>query len=553
MPFGPLIFGVFSKTHEMAAHHLHEPSAPDIRASFARSPTVHAPTLPPLSMEVTRPVRDRSASAHSETSSSLETERKSPEEMKAVGLQLGELIGSGSYAKVYRVFLQTKKRGIVEDEAYALKHIEYSKVIGLTSLLEPYIVKYLHTPFLVQAVEVDIDTSGNFRILQPLALGDAATLVRKQGRENRTTSPPGSRSSGASSRVRSRSPPISTVVPNPYWKSGAVKRWCWELVCAVAHLHSEGIVHGDIKAANVLLFGKTITTSSAVLSDYSISTLVMDAKIGTRDLGGKMSYTPTHRPPEVWESKQWSYSADIWALACTMYELAYQLLLFPDQRGMGDIKVSSLKAIETWKVQAATSTNIREQPLSADLPLPLNSQSTRQPISDGSRGWSPPPPAIDYKLPNLDFRWERPEMKVFNELLLSMLRVNPDERTSIWDAITHPFFNEVRDLRDLPSSCRFPLIRYSYESVPQEVVEVANRYCSDPQVVEIALALYQHLGQRPDSPSRDTSILRTCVMVAHKILYKTTPLGSPKMIWTDVQDEITLCTKLKFKLLSRQC
>ena len=166
----------------------------------------------------------------------------------------------------------------------------------------------------MRAHRVTIDVHGNYQILQKLALGDAAVLVRKS----------------------------NMSVPEPILKS-----WFWQLACAVACLHSHGILHQDIKGANILLYGLSVLESQAKLGDYSLSTLILDEK-GTHDIGSSYGYTPTHRAPEIWERKSYSYKADVWALGCAFYEIMYNQLLFTDQRGYPDEKASYLKSINSW-------------------------------------------------------------------------------------------------------------------------------------------------------------------------------------------------------------
>ncbi len=373
-----------------------------------------------------------------------------------------------------------------------------------------------------------------------MALGDAATLVRKRG--------------------------AALSAQN-------LKRWAYQLVCAVAHLHSRGILHQDIKAANVLVFGSATSSGATTvrLGDYSLSTLIMDARQGTCDLGTAMAYTATHRAPEVWRKERFSYGADVWALGCTLYELAYQQLLFTDQKGMPDAKVAYLKAIDAWsmyrgrlgvrspertphapksksvlasspgRARSSVGEGLASAPGSAVLPLP-------------SEGLAPPPrrlstgtlllPPIDHKPPLVAWQWDRPEMRAFNELLLTMITANTDRRASIWDVIKNPYFDDVRTTASLPTQMCYPLVAYPYLDVPQSVVEAANAMCSDPPVLEKALALYTRSGMG------STVTLRTCVNMAHKIIYKVPPIGTPKVAWSGVEDEIRLCLSLNHQLLA---
>lgn len=96
-----------------------------------------------------------------------------------------------------------------------------------------------------------------------------------------------------------------------------VERYIKELLIALHSLHSHSIIHGDVKARNILVY----RDKSIRLTDFTLS------KYGwTKSLQG---YTVTHRAPEVWKGQIWGYSADIWALGCTIYEMIVGKSYFP--------------------------------------------------------------------------------------------------------------------------------------------------------------------------------------------------------------------------------
>lgn len=91
----------------------------------------------------------------------------------------------------------------------------------------------------------------------------------------------------------------------------------YSLCKALNFLHSNSIIHGDIKPANILMFGNV-----PKLSDFGSSILYLDKKISLE------SFTKFYRAPEVWKRK-WDSKADVWALGCTIYEIKYNRILFP--------------------------------------------------------------------------------------------------------------------------------------------------------------------------------------------------------------------------------
>lgn len=98
------------------------------------------------------------------------------------------------------------------------------------------------------------------------------------------------------------------------------KQWIKSIVKGIVHLHLRRILHGDIKAANILIFD-----GLAKVNDFGSSALIVGK--GAQRFRHKL-YTPTHRPPELWNSDQCDLSADIWALGCTIYEMVYGQPLF---------------------------------------------------------------------------------------------------------------------------------------------------------------------------------------------------------------------------------
>lgn len=258
-------------------------------------------------------------------------------------------------------------------------------------------------PHLTHAIRVEIeDDKTTLKILLPLAIGDLSDVIR---------------SAGARPEM---------------W---LLQKWMMQLMSAVAVLHSHGILHGDIKARNVLVFNKArarnLDEAYVQLNDFNLSSLILRPHCPTPR---PIAYTSTHRAPEIWQGQCWGFEADIWALGCTFYEMVYGSSLFPSQRGVSDQKQVDLDMYAEW----ATFLSSRVQPETsavAGAARELKLPATPVPLIKSTR---------------LHLDWEKPEMSTFNTLLLRMLTPEISRRPTIFQLILDPYFRHVYDHTILP-------------------------------------------------------------------------------------------------------
>lgn len=101
----------------------------------------------------------------------------------------------------------------------------------------------------------------------------------------------------------------------------AVRAYATQLLLALSHVASCGVVHADVKPDNVLV---SRDRSRVVLADFGSALFV----------GGDNEVTPYlvsrfYRAPEIILGLRYSYPCDVWSLGCLLFELYTGKVAFP--------------------------------------------------------------------------------------------------------------------------------------------------------------------------------------------------------------------------------
>ncbi|KAJ2803681.1 glycogen synthase kinase 3 [Coemansia guatemalensis] len=205
-------------------------------------------------------------------------------------------------------------------------------------------------------------------------------------------------------RVTRRRAKAKEYVPALY-----VKLFMYQLFRSLNYIHSMGICHRDIKPQNLLV---NWDTGVLKLCDFgSAKTLIAGEP--------NVSYICSryYRAPElIFGATNYTGRIDIWSAGCVMAELMQGQPLFPGESGIDQL-VEIIKVLGTPTREQIRTMN----PNYMDHRFP---QIRPHPFSRIFRN-RPSPEAID--------------------LITKLLDYTPTKRLSSIQAMTHPFFDELRD------------------------------------------------------------------------------------------------------------
>ncbi|KAL6293366.1 hypothetical protein ACE6H2_001508 [Prunus campanulata] len=209
----------------------------------------------------------------------------SKDDAQPIRWRKGELIGSGAFGRVYmgmnldsgeliavkQVLIAANSASKEKTQAHIRELEEEVKL--LKNLSHPNIVRYLGT-----ARE---DDSLNI-LLEFVPGGSISSLLGKFGS----------------------------------FPESVIRMYTKQLLLGLEYLHKNGIMHRDIKGANILVDNK----GCIKLADFGASKKVVE--LATINGAKSMKGTPYWMAPEVILQTGHSFSADIWSVGCTVIEMA---------------------------------------------------------------------------------------------------------------------------------------------------------------------------------------------------------------------------------------
>lgn len=462
-------------------------------------------------------------------------------------------LGVGAYGKVNITTMDNTKK-IATKMCTNINNKKY----GIPFLTEPVIMKSIIHPHINPALNT-FSQDNTLYIFQELAKCDMRSYTRNSESKKGTAH--------------------YSTIPE-------LKKWCRQLLSALACFHKESIIHADIKAANVLLF----MDDNVKLSDFTLCR----KKWFSNQKFTHTTGTPTHRSLECWLNLPWEKDLDIWALGCTFFEIAYGRSLFPMQKEteeekkleterkkeiMMKEKYEKDKNMEMVKETKNKIKNIERGVKKINKKKAINcildwGEKFSQPLNfnnpefEGTSCISKDPEKgtlkyprykVNYNTFELPNRFYEKEMEEFNSLIISMLEIDSSNRPKIETLLEHPFVNYekvkakiIRPVRhEFSKSDQARILR----CIQCNTDEPSNNFSSDYPVLlekcrELAFKIYSscsHMNKHPEN------ILVTCVCwIANKIV-----MGHPPLIILEnksynieeiIKLEEEICEELKFRL-----
>ncbi|QLI71351.1 Cytokinesis protein sepH [Metarhizium brunneum] len=190
---------------------------------------------------------------------------------------LGECIGKGAFGSVYKAFnwstgeaVAVKQIKLVDLPKSELRMIE-SEIDLLKNLLHDNIVKYIGFVKATDCLNIILEYCEN---------GSLHSILKAYGK----------------------------------FPENLVGVYMTQVLLGLQYLHDQGVIHRDIKGANIL----TTKDGTVKLADFGVSTSTL---AGGQDKEAQVVGTPYWMAPEIIQLSGASSASDIWSVGCTVIEL----------------------------------------------------------------------------------------------------------------------------------------------------------------------------------------------------------------------------------------
>jgi len=199
--------------------------------------------------------------------------------MNLPGFIQQKILGQGTYGCVY------KAKRISDGQSYAVKVVNLQTLNHREiedSVNEIRLMASFTSPYIIRFFEAFVDNRRLCIVTEYSRLGDLAHLIERRKKKQR---------------------PLNE---EDIW------RFLIQILEGLKVLHNCGVVHRDLKSANILLSAPDLIK----IADLGVSTVLHTTQLARTQIG-----TPLYLAPEVWRRKPYDSKCDMWSLGVLLYEM----------------------------------------------------------------------------------------------------------------------------------------------------------------------------------------------------------------------------------------